>query len=90
MTSEHILIARDGPLATVTMNRPERRNALSVPLMRELTGNDRTLITISHDPDVVQLADTVYYLADGKLLRKSSLEPVALEVAAAPQATLDG
>lgn len=59
-------------------------------LMRELTGNDRTLITISHDPDVVQLADTVYYLADGKLLRKSSPEPVALEVAAAPQATLDG
>lgn len=33
---QHILIARDGPLATVTMNRPERRNALAVPLMQEL------------------------------------------------------
>lgn len=38
MAYEHIVVERDGPLATVTMNRPERRNALSVPLMRELTG----------------------------------------------------
>lgn len=37
MAHEHILIERDGPLATVTLNHPERRNALSVPLMRELT-----------------------------------------------------
>lgn len=36
MAFEHILIARDGPLAILTMNRPERRNALSVPLMQEL------------------------------------------------------
>lgn len=36
MAYEHLLVDRDGPLATVTMNRPERRNALSVPLMREL------------------------------------------------------
>lgn len=34
---EQILIERDGPLATVTMNRPDKRNALSVPMMRELT-----------------------------------------------------
>jgi enoyl-CoA hydratase/carnithine racemase len=38
MSYEHILLARDGPLATVTMNRPERRNALSVPMMQELIG----------------------------------------------------
>lgn len=38
MAYEHILLERDGPLATVTLNRPERRNALSVPLMQELTG----------------------------------------------------
>lgn len=43
MAYEHILVARDGPLATVTMNRPERRNALSVPLMRELTDALRAL-----------------------------------------------
>jgi ABC-type multidrug transport system fused ATPase/permease subunit len=51
-------------------------------LMRELTNNDRTVITISHDPDVVQLADTVYYLTGGKLVRQPSPEPVPVEFAA--------
>jgi enoyl-CoA hydratase/carnithine racemase len=36
MSYEHILVAHDGPLAIVTMNRPERRNALALPLMHEL------------------------------------------------------
>jgi enoyl-CoA hydratase/carnithine racemase len=35
-TYEHILSATDGPVATVTMNRPERRNALSLAHMEEL------------------------------------------------------
>jgi enoyl-CoA hydratase/carnithine racemase len=43
MTCEHILVERDGPLATVTMNRPERRNALTVPLMQELITAFRAL-----------------------------------------------
>ncbi len=34
---EHILVEREGPVATVTMNRPERRNALSLAHMEELT-----------------------------------------------------
>ena len=38
MTFEHILITHDGPFTTVTMNRPERRNALSLAHMVELTG----------------------------------------------------
>jgi enoyl-CoA hydratase/carnithine racemase len=33
---EHILVATAGGLATITMNRPERRNALSEAHMREL------------------------------------------------------
>ena len=37
MRYEHIHVATDGGVATVTMNRPERRNALSEALMRELT-----------------------------------------------------
>jgi enoyl-CoA hydratase/carnithine racemase len=37
MAYEHIIVERDGPLSTVTMNRPERRNTLSIALMRELT-----------------------------------------------------
>jgi enoyl-CoA hydratase/carnithine racemase len=37
MRFEHILVERSGDYATVTMNRPERRNALSRQHMRELT-----------------------------------------------------
>jgi enoyl-CoA hydratase/carnithine racemase len=36
MGFEHILVERSGEFATVTMNRPERRNALSLSHMREL------------------------------------------------------
>jgi enoyl-CoA hydratase/carnithine racemase len=36
MRFEHILVDRDGDFATVTMNRPQRRNALSLAHMREL------------------------------------------------------
>ncbi|MBA2442494.1 MAG: enoyl-CoA hydratase [Rubrobacter sp.] len=35
-TYEHVLIEEDGPVAYVTMNRPERRNALSRAHMQEL------------------------------------------------------
>jgi enoyl-CoA hydratase/carnithine racemase len=35
-TYRHLLFEVDGPIARVTMNRPERRNALSVEHMREL------------------------------------------------------
>jgi len=35
-TYRHILTATDGPVATITMNRPERRNALSLAHMEEL------------------------------------------------------
>jgi enoyl-CoA hydratase/carnithine racemase len=33
---EHILVERSGEFATITMNRPQRRNALSLAHMREL------------------------------------------------------
>ena len=36
MEYEHILVERSGEFATVTMNRPQRRNALSLQHMREL------------------------------------------------------
>ena len=38
-----ILIERDAPVATITMNRPEKRNALSSKMMRELTDALRAL-----------------------------------------------
>ncbi|MQA84660.1 MAG: enoyl-CoA hydratase [Streptosporangiales bacterium] len=36
MAYEHVLVDREGPYVTITMNRPERRNALSLAHMREL------------------------------------------------------
>ncbi len=37
MSNGHILLARDGAIATVTLNHVARRNALSLAVMRELT-----------------------------------------------------
>lgn len=36
MSMQHVLVTRDGAFVTVTMNRPERRNALSLGHLREL------------------------------------------------------
>lgn len=36
MNFEHLLVAREGPISIVTLNRPQRRNALSLALMQEL------------------------------------------------------
>ena len=43
MNYEQILIEREAPIATITMNRPDKRNALSTPMMQELTDALRTL-----------------------------------------------
>ena len=37
MALEMVLVSQQGPFFTITMNRPERRNALSLEHMRELT-----------------------------------------------------
>jgi enoyl-CoA hydratase/carnithine racemase len=37
MTSEHLLITSDGDITTITLNRPEKRNALALDVMIELT-----------------------------------------------------
>lgn len=37
MTCEHLLLSRDGAITTVTLNRPEKRNALALEVMLELT-----------------------------------------------------
>ena len=36
MSTDEVLVTTDGPYATITMNRPERRNALSLSHMRAL------------------------------------------------------
>jgi enoyl-CoA hydratase/carnithine racemase len=37
MTYEHLLVAREGDITTITLNRPEKRNALALDVMIELT-----------------------------------------------------
>lgn len=37
------LLVREGPIATITMNRPERRNALSLDMMHELISAVRSV-----------------------------------------------
>ena len=46
---EHILVQREGPAARITLNRPEKRNALSLALMTELI---QALEDVSRDRDV--------------------------------------
>ena len=40
---EHLLVKREGDVVTVTLNRPEKRNALSLDLMLELTDATRAV-----------------------------------------------
>lgn len=46
---EYLLVETDAPIAIVTMNRPDRRNALSLALMEELIYCFRAL---SQDPEI--------------------------------------
>lgn len=49
MSEEILIVSRENQIATVTLNRPERRNALNPPLMKRLT---TTLQDLSEDPEV--------------------------------------
>ena len=46
---KHLLVESQSPIAIVTLNRPERRNALSLDLMQELIG---CLREIGHSADI--------------------------------------
>lgn len=47
--SDALLVDREDAVVTLTLNRPERRNPLSLELMRELTGR---LLEVGGDPSV--------------------------------------
>ena len=44
----HLIVGRSGPAARITLNRPEKRNALSLELMEEVIAALREL---SADPE---------------------------------------
>jgi enoyl-CoA hydratase/carnithine racemase len=37
VTYQHLLVKHEGPISTITLNRPEKRNALALDVMQELT-----------------------------------------------------
>jgi len=45
MTEPHVLVERDGPVTTITLNRPEIMNALSAQLVDDLTAGVRAAET---------------------------------------------
>jgi enoyl-CoA hydratase len=49
MTFQHLLVDRDGAVATVTINRPDKRNALNSETMDELR---RAILALKHDDGV--------------------------------------
>src|SRR6185436_563999 len=52
-THKHLLVRLEPPAARITLNRPEKRNALSLALMAELIG---VLDEVGADPDVRAIA----------------------------------
>jgi len=49
MSYEHIVVERDGPVAIVTMNRPQQMNALSYGLVKELA---LAMESLDQDPEI--------------------------------------
>lgn len=47
--TQELLVERDGHIATITLNRPERLNSISRPM---LSAFSQALIDLDHDPDV--------------------------------------
>src|SRR6202047_3681982 len=80
MGFEHILVERSGEFATITMNRPQRRNALSLEHMRELiaafaeVGNSDALgIVLAGRGPVFSSGHDLADVADADLPRVRSL-----------------
>jgi enoyl-CoA hydratase/carnithine racemase len=61
---QHLHVQRDGPIATVTLHRPDARNALSTALMRELTEIARAM-RLRPDILAVILAGSTDYFSAG-------------------------
>ena len=49
MSEPHVIFERDGHVATVTLNRPEARNALSSEMLVRM---EEAWVTIDQDPEI--------------------------------------
>jgi enoyl-CoA hydratase/carnithine racemase len=75
MSSSHILASREGPATVITLNRPDRRNALSLELMEELMAALRCAAS-GHDVRVVILAASGKAFCSGHDLTEMTGRPV--------------
>src|SRR5215472_16796018 len=80
MAFDHILVEQSGEFATITMNRPERRNALSAAHMRELImafsdlgGSDALGIVLAGNGPVFSAGHDFADVADADLTEVRSL-----------------
>lgn len=95
MGYDNILLDRDGEIATITMNRPDKRNALSTPMMLELTdafkkvGKDqehvRAVILAANGP-AFSAGHDLSELVDGSLRAYREVFDVCTELMLAIQA----
>jgi enoyl-CoA hydratase/carnithine racemase len=87
MSFEHVLVERSGEFATITMNRPQRRNALSLEHMRELIaafeqvgGGDALGIVLAGSGPVFCAGHDFADVADAGLVEVRALLQVCTEL----------
>ena len=72
-----LLVSFDGPVATITLNRPEKLNALTLPMLSAL---DEALLSIDADPNVrivvIKGAGPKAFSAGADVVAWSSLAPL--------------
>ena len=72
-----MLVGRDGPFATITLNRPEKRNALSLELMREVTAAVRA-VGASDAPGLIVAASGPVFSAGHDFSEMAGADLVAM------------
>jgi enoyl-CoA hydratase/carnithine racemase len=74
-----LLVLLDGPVATITLNRPEKLNALTLPMLSAL---DEALLAIDADPDVrvmvIKGSGPKAFSAGADVVAWSSLAPLEM------------
>ena len=72
-----LLVSLDGPVATITLNRPEKLNALTLPMLAAL---EEALLTIDADPEVrvvvIKGSGAKAFSAGADVVAWSSLAPL--------------
>ena len=72
-----LLVSLDGPVATITLNRPEKLNALTLPMLAAL---EEALLTIDADPEirvaVIKGSGSKAFSAGADVVAWSSLAPL--------------